>query len=118
MRQEEELDRLDDGFLSVQKNLFQKSALKKSYGYLTLVTPPGQLWWRSGREMAFCPCNPGSNPVTDLAFFGSESPFIYSHWASGFLKERVIEWCILLPLLLSNFLLSFTTEKISIVLYQ
>ena len=46
MRQEEELDRLDDGFLSVQKNLFQKSALKKSYGYLTLVTPPGQLWGR------------------------------------------------------------------------
>ena len=33
----------------------------------------------SGGAMAFCLCWPGSNPGTEMAFFGSELLFIYSH---------------------------------------
>ena len=45
----------------------------------------------SGRAMAFCPSEPGSNPGTDLAFFGRMLS-IYSCWALGYiLRKQVIE---------------------------
>ena len=41
--------------------------------------------------MAFCPSEPGSNPGTDLAFFGRMLS-IYSRWALGYiLRKQVIE---------------------------
>ena len=53
-----------------------------------------------------------------LGFLSSELLFIYSHWVSGFLYERVIEQYILLHLLLSKFLSSFTIVSALIILYQ
>ena len=44
-----------------------------------------------GRAMAFYPGEPGSNPWTDLAFFGRMLS-IYSRWALGYiLRKQVIE---------------------------
>ena len=41
--------------------------------------------------MAFCPSKLGSNPGTDLAFFGRMLS-IYSRWALGYiLRKQVIE---------------------------
>ena len=45
----------------------------------------------SGRAMAFCPSEPGSNPWTNFAFFGRMLS-IYSRWALGYiLRKQVIE---------------------------
>ena len=49
----------------------------------------------SGRAMAFCPSNPGSNPRTDLAF--SEMPSIYSKWVSGYLLRMGHKTVLTLP---------------------
>ena len=57
----------------------------------------------SGGAMAFCLCRPGSNPGTEMAFLVQNC---CSSILTGFLKERVIERCILLHLF--NFLSSFT----------
>ena len=38
--------------------------------------------------VTFCLSKSGSNPGTDLAFFGSELLRIYSCWAVGFFKKN------------------------------
>ena len=44
----------------------------------------------SGRAMAFCPSELGSNPGMDLAFFGNAIN-LFSLGVGQFLKERVIK---------------------------
>ena len=51
--------------------MFEKGFFEAKGDELLQFKIPGSGCGASGRAMAFCPSKPGSNPGTDLAFFGN-----------------------------------------------